>query len=61
MHTSVHSAHSQNKNDPPLLAAFAITFAAIVAELLKPRAGVVIDLPEITDICHNKDFERPLS
>lgn len=57
MHTSVYSAHSQNKNDPPLLHSdFHRHIAAIVTDLLKSCAGVVIGLSQITDICHNKDF-----
>lgn len=57
MHTSVYSAYSQNKNDPALLhSGCRHHIAAIVTDLLKPCAGVVIDLYQITDTCHSKDY-----
>lgn len=57
MHTSVYSAHSQNKNDPTLLhSGCRHHIAAIVADLLKSGAGILIDLSQITDTCHNKDY-----
>ena len=56
MHTSVYSAHSQNKNDPPLLRSGCHHHTVtIVTDLLKSCSGVVTDLSQITDFCHNKD------
>ncbi len=59
MHTSVYSAHSQNKNDPPLLhSGCHHRTATIVKDLLKSCARVVTDFPRITDFCHNKDWNK---
>ncbi len=57
MHTSVNSAHSQNKNDPPLLQSGCHHHTAtIVKDLLKSCARVVVDLSQIADFRHNEDF-----
>lgn len=61
-HTSVYSAHSQNKIDPPLsLSDCHHHTATIVTDRLKSCAGVVVDLSRITNICHNKDYLTHLS
>lgn len=55
MHTSVYSAHSQNKNDPLLLLSGCHHHTAtIVTDVLKSCAGVVVDPSQITGFGHNK-------